>query len=236
MAGLTLDGRTPLAKFTLFSKLPAELHIKIWEHALPTEMDPNGRLMLCIFGDLDGVSLLFALELLATFFLPHGGARKVATSLQCLDTSLLLASKESPAVYLETFKYCLQYTYDDSNVIRFCNSITIYIYNFWHMLSDIERAIKLHQQLPDYFTYLKRLAIDYVEFWHPIIPRTMRERSLALVQLSFKNLELLSMWTDDRKFSNKTVEPTISRLREALKVHKKDVDPDYNVPVIEIIE
>jgi hypothetical protein len=91
-------------KFTLFPKLPTELRLMIWKHALPTDLDEHGRRIITIWPYLAPALNYNSkykpdLSKFGVIFNPDD-----LISAACFEVSLLSTCKKSRKVYLEEFK------------------------------------------------------------------------------------------------------------------------------------
>jgi hypothetical protein len=130
-----------------------------------------------------------------------------STTPNVLDVRLLRVTRESRQMFLESFKHELQlpprWKWKRFKV-RFTDNTAIYIANFNKVRPRLLKAIEDKDQLPSYFTTIRKLALDLQQS----IPSLSRDDSFYKIILQFKNLKELVIAASDivsQKFASKDI-------------------------------
>ncbi|KAL5322721.1 hypothetical protein ACEPPN_010696 [Leptodophora sp. 'Broadleaf-Isolate-01'] len=220
-SSFSMTGQT-LTEFHLFPKLPLELRLMIFKHAVPS----NHRRFIYIHMDFKAADEEFGLYFEFNFGeWGHGWAGPLADG---MEVSLLANCVESRQVYIEENKNILSGGL--GSLIRYnADLTTIYIRDFEEYIKRHEsfgrilHAIRLGWRKQKWLSEIKHLATGIISF-------NTHRCGHGPLMVGFQNIE---SWTGVVPFNEDPLSPDKEEYRQEaqrdLEMYKKETNPSYKI-------
>jgi hypothetical protein len=231
-----------LDKFTLFSKLPIELRLQIFKHAIPKAT--NNKDEKCVIRVTPSLPRIpKSNDTRVAFQIHKMSGYGTRTSPELFDIGLLGACVESRDFYLKAFQGCADLWTIGGGLVRYDENTFIYIDNLWGFRGIDTTTDHMREAAINCFKNIKKLAlnIDDLSIWRR---RRVGFRvfqnilALAVVEERYLNFEIYNPRENplsDNYIARRT-KHMVSRVRGEFEYVKNHSGLEHNLPELVVWE
>jgi hypothetical protein len=145
-----------LDKFTLFPKLPIELRLQIFKHAIPKPNNKDEKRVVRVTPSLSQIPK--SDDTRVAFQIHKTSGYGIRTSPEIFDIGLLGACMESRDVYLEAFQGCAYLLTIGGGLVRYDENTFIYIEKLWNVWGINNTTDHMREAASNCFKNIIKLA------------------------------------------------------------------------------
>jgi hypothetical protein len=226
-----------LDKFTLFPKLPIELRLQIFKHAIPKTNNKDEKRVIRVTPSLPRIPK--SNDTRVAFQIHKMSGYGPRTSPEIFDIGLLGACVESRDVYLKAFQGCADLLTIGGGLVRYDENTFIYIDDLWEFQGIDTTTDHMREAATNCFKNIKRLALNLNDLWiwyrHGVEFRVFQNiQTLAVTDKGYIDYPGKVVF---RRFYTVTfTERVLERIVGNFEYAKKHFSPEHNLPELVVWE